>query len=194
MPKDNSCSNTMESLFNIILMNIFFVGTTAFIPATDYISSKYFDYYLMQCPTALALNYELRAVASAIPSGVGVDTRAKLQTACIPLFALLWFRTGGARVAKQKNPNDTSSPPYHPLLQSQLINITSLDYITSHIHRYDIITAVVLSLETNSQMVVDGYREFLTDCNWSREMLGHRFHTERLWCTLDHVCVCCGEV
>ncbi len=48
----------------------------------------------------------------AIPPGAGVDLRAELQTSSVPLFAPLWFWTGGARVAKQKNPNSVSS--FHP--------------------------------------------------------------------------------
>ncbi len=58
----------------------------------------------------------LSVVERAIPPGAGVDLRAELQTACVPLFAPLWFWTGGARVAKQKNPNSVSSahPPPPP--------------------------------------------------------------------------------
>lgn len=88
------------------------VRTTTFITATDYISSKYFDSFLMQCPTALAaldflLSYERDPVrswsrhASAASNGMHSPIR----------FALISDGRGTGCQAEKSKRHVLASPP-----------------------------------------------------------------------------------
>lgn len=174
------------------LFHIFCMITTAFTTATDYISVFWLLFNAVShCPCSEFLSYErdpvrsCRRHASVASNGMHSPIR----------FALISDGRGTGCQAEKSKRSVLASPPPAAAEPTYHHRISRLNKI-KHIHRSHIITLVVLCLETTKKMVhLGGYWKFSNESKMDHfGWRGCRFHVERLWCTLHHAYVCCGEV